>query len=85
MWKTAIDAAEYFLMGLEARLDRIVGHTTRLALGRYAALLIIGVPLAWALNDFHWGVPAKLGLVGGMLLYAIVDFGKCAFPLKPKR
>lgn len=85
MWKTAFDAAEYVLMGLEARLDRIVGHTTRLVAGRYAALLIIGVPLAWALNDFHWGVPARLGLIGGVILYAIVDFAKYACSLKSKR
>lgn len=72
-------------MEFESRLDRIVGHTARLAVGRYTALLVIGVPVAWALDDFHWGVPARVGLIGGVLLFAIVDLGKHAFSLKRKR
>ena len=82
MWKTAFEAAEYALAQFEERIDRIVGRTVRLVAGRYAALLFIGVPVAWALNAFHWGTPARLGLIGGVFLYAVVDIGKYAVSWK---
>jgi hypothetical protein len=84
MWRAALDAADYALRQFEARLDGIAGRTARVVVGRYAALFFIGVPLAWALNAFHWGSPSRLGLIGGVLLYAIVDIGKHAFSLKKK-
>jgi hypothetical protein len=73
------EAAEYALGRCEAFLDDRIGRTARLAVGRYTALLFIGVPLAWAINNFHWGTPSKLGLVGGVLLYAIVDIVRHVF------
>jgi hypothetical protein len=83
MWREALDAAEYTLMRWETHADRLVGRPVRLALGRYAAVLFLGWPLAWALNSFHWGSPAKWGLIWGLLLYALIDFCKLLW-LKPR-
>jgi hypothetical protein len=76
MWRAALDAADYALTQCELRLDRIAGRATRLVAGRYAALVFIGAPIAWAFRSFHWDRFATLGLVGGVLLYAIVDLCK---------
>jgi hypothetical protein len=67
-----MDAADFALTRFEAKVDALIGRRIRLALGRYAAVIVLGAPIAWAVSGFHWDRTATYGLVAGVLLYALV-------------
>jgi hypothetical protein len=68
-----MDAADFLLSRFERRVDGWIGRGMRLALGKYASVVVIGVPLAWAVEGFHWDRTAALGLVAGLVLFAVLD------------
>ncbi len=76
MLREAMDAADHVLMRLETRLDGTIGRSMRLALGRYAAVIVLGVPVAWAISGFKWDRTSTLGLFAGLILYAIIDVAR---------
>jgi hypothetical protein len=73
LFRDAMDAAAFALTQVEANLDRIIGREARLAFGRYLAVVVIGVPIAWAFTGFHWETTSTYGLIAGLVLYALVD------------
>ncbi len=83
MWRPALDAADYLLAHLEERLDRLIGRELRLALGRYASVLVLGIPAAWFLDGRQWSHRAMWGLIAGFLLYAVID--ACGHVLAERR
>jgi ABC-type Co2+ transport system permease subunit len=83
MFREALDAADFLLTRFERKLDEAIGRNVRLALGRYASVVVIGVPLAWAIEGFRWDRTAALGLLAGLILFAILDGLKTA--LKTRR
>jgi hypothetical protein len=73
MFREAMDAADFLLTRFERKLDEAIGRGLRLALGRYASVIIIGVPLAWLIEGRHWDRTAEIGLFAGLVLFAILD------------
>jgi len=72
----ALAAAAFTLTQVEANLDRVIGRGPRLALGRYAAVVVLGAPIAWAVPGFHWERISTFGLIAGLALYAVVDIAR---------
>ena len=68
-----MEAADYALRRIEERVDEIVGTPVREALGRYCAVVVIGVPIAWAVPGFHWERTSTFGLAAGLVLFAVLD------------
>jgi len=66
-------AAEYVIAESERRLDDVIGRPLREAIGRYASVVTIGVPIAWAVPGLHWTHASTYGLIVGVVLYAAVD------------
>ncbi len=65
--------ADLVIMSIEAKLDKAIGRELRLAFGRYASVVAIGIPIAWAIPGFRWDQTSTYGLLAGVLLYALVD------------
>jgi len=80
MLREAMEAADFVLTGFEARLDRAIGRQVRLALGRYASVVVLGAPIAWAVAGFHWERTSTYGLLGGVALYGLVDIVRAYKP-----
>ncbi|MBV8579562.1 MAG: hypothetical protein JO225_03020 [Candidatus Eremiobacteraeota bacterium] len=81
MFGPAREAAEYAVAELERRADEALGRRTRLALGRYAALLVLGAPTAYVVGailsgTMRWTLLTTQGLVAGVLLFAVVDLAR---------
>ena len=82
MLRQAMEAADYALTRFEQKLDDAIGREVRLAIGRYASVVVLGIPIAWAVSGFHWDRTSTLGLLAGVVLYAIVDVTRAL--TKPK-
>lgn len=73
MFREAMQAAAFVLMRFEAGVDRAIGPNLRLAFGRYAAVVFLGTPIAWAVPGFRWDSTSTYGLLAGVMLYALID------------
>ncbi len=80
MFREAMHAAAFALMRFEAGVDSAIGRNLRLAFGRYAAVLFIGTPIAWAVPGFHWDSTSTYGLLAGVVLYALIDIVRTVIP-----
>ncbi len=67
------EIADELLEHQERRLDRRIGRGRRLALFRYAGIIIVGVPIAYCVDGFRWDATAAAGLAAGIALYGAVD------------
>ncbi len=77
-------AAEFAMLRFEAKVDRAIGRELRLVVGRYAAVLFIGAPIAWAFSGFRWDTTSTYGLIAGVFLYALVDVVRASKPPRDK-
>jgi hypothetical protein len=79
MLDPAREAAEFAVAAFERRIDAAIGEPARRAIGRYAAVLVIGLPVALiagtVLDGGHvrWTWPTTWGLLAGIALVALVD------------
>ncbi len=73
MIREATAAAEYACDRLERRIDEAIGVRRRKQLGRYCSVLVIGIPIAYAVPGFRWSSESTYGLLAGMLLLAAID------------
>ena len=71
--REAISAAEYVIAQSERRLDGAIGKPLREAIGRYASVMTIGIPIAWAVPGLRWTHASTYGLIAGVVLYAVLD------------
>ncbi len=69
----AMEAADYAIADAEARIDRRFGRTTRVLAGKYIAVVVLGVPIAWLINGRRFDGIALAGLGAGLIVYAVVD------------
>jgi len=72
MFGPALEAAEYAVASLEARIDRRIGVAARLAIGRYLTVIAIGIPVAWVVCDFKLTRDGMLGIAAGAVLFAML-------------
>ncbi len=84
MLRDAMEAADYLLRDVERAIDRVVGEPVRRALSRYASAFILAVPIAWIGGGMHWNATSGYGLLGGMLLFAVLDAVRQRMRARPK-
>jgi hypothetical protein len=68
-----MEAAEYAIARAEASLDRVIGHRTRILLGRCASAAFLGAPVAWFGAGMQWNGVSFGGLAVGVALFALSD------------
>jgi ABC-type Fe3+ transport system permease subunit len=72
MFGPALEAAEYAVASVEARIDRTIGASARLAIGRYLTVIAIGIPVAWVVCDFKFTRDGMLGIAAGVVLFTLL-------------